>query len=156
MLRFGERYSELVILRLKLIFSIEAVCTFGLIWGTLRITDRLGFETPSRWVNYNLFVLYQIGFIVIFLIIIAIVYISGEFIRRKLKVRSILLYDTGSDEIKQGIISLMQERPNITVGEIADIFGINIGHAGEYIRVLKKRGFVQQEGKLKNRRWLVK
>ena len=155
-MRFGERYSELVILRLKLIFSIEAVCTFCLIWGALRITDRLGVETPSRWVNYNLFVLYQIGYILLFLIIVAFVYISGEFIRRKLKVRSILFYDTSSDEIKQGIISLMQERPTITVGEIADIFGIYTGHAEDYIRVLKKRGFVQQEGKLKNRRWLVK
>ena len=138
-MRFGELYLELFLLRLKLVFSIEAVFVFGLLWG-----------------SYRMFILHQIGFFVFFLTIMFAVYALGELVRRKFKLKSILFNDTSNNEVKQIIISLMQENPNITVGEIADNVGLYIGHTEDYIRKLKKSGLVQQEGKIKNRQWIIK
>jgi predicted HTH transcriptional regulator len=84
------------------------------------------------------------------------VYSLGELVRKKFKLKSILYNDTSNNEVKQRIISLMQENPNIAVGEIADIVGLYVGHTEDYIRELKKSGLVKREGKLKNRQWIVK
>jgi hypothetical protein len=155
-LRIGERYLELFLFRLKLFLSVEGVLVFGLLLGSSRIRDMIGIETPSRWANYSMFILHQIGYFVSFLAIAFAVYALGELERKKFKLKSILFNYTGSDEVKQKIISLMQENPSIAVGEIADIVGLYIGHTEDYIRELKKSGLVQQEGKLKNRQWIVK
>jgi len=155
-MRFGERYAEQFITRLKFIFSIEAVCVIILMWGCLKSVDKLGIEAPSRWVNYNMFVMYQIGSLCVFFTVIAAVYWVGELIRRKYKLSSILFYDTGNQEIKNIIISLMKENSNISTGKISDMLGISVVHAEEYIRKLKKSGLTIQEGRGNNLKWVVK
>ena len=140
-MRLGERYVELFLFRVKLVFSVEAVFTFAiafaLLWVSSRISDMFGIATPSR-------MLHQIGLFVFFLTVILVVYTLGELVRRKFKLKSILFNDTSNNEVKQRIISLMQENPNIEVGEIADILGLYIGHTEDYIRKLEKSGLVKR------------
>ena len=155
-MRLGEHYTELCILRLKFIFSVEGIFTFALMWGSVRIMDMMGIEIPSRWADYNKFVIYQIGLYVFFITIMIAVYALGEFFRRKYKLKSILFYDTSDNEVKQRIISMMQKNPKISEGDIADSVGLYIGHTQEYIRKLKKSGLVEREGKFRNRLWVVK
>jgi len=141
-LRLGERYLAQVLRRWRLIFSIEAVLICILIWGSLRIADRMGIESPSRWENNQLFILHQIGFYIFISIIALTVYSAGEFTRRKFKLKSIIFYDTNDNEIKQRIVSLIEENPNMSSGEISDILMINVEHAEEYIQELKKSGVI--------------
>ena len=156
-MRLGERYLELVINRMKLVFSVESICTFGLLWYSIRIAEWLELEhfMYFRSVNHSLSVMSQVGIVVYIIAVGMAVYAIGEFIRRKFKLKSILGYDTSNDEVKQKIVSLMIENPNITAGEIADTFGYYIGHAEAYIRVLKKTGLIRSEGYGSNRRWIV-
>ena len=141
-MRLGERYLAQVLRRWRLIFSIEAVLICILIWGSLRIADRMGIESPSRWENNQLFILHQIGFYIFISIIALTVYSAGEFTRRKFKLKSIIFYDTNDNEIKQRIVSLIEENPNMSSGEISDILMINVEHAEEYIQELKKSGVI--------------
>ena len=93
-MRIGDRYVEVVLYRLRLLLSIEAVCTAALIWASLQIADRLDIGPPMslRLSRPELHMLYQIGWIVIMSLQAFAVYGAGEFVRRKFKLKSLLFF----------------------------------------------------------------
>ena len=156
-MRIGERYVELVLFRLRLLLSIEAVCLAALFWASITIIDRLGLSPPLslRISRPNLFFLHQVAGITLLLLQFAIVYGIGELVRRKFKLKSLLFFDTKNEEIKQKIIELMKDDPTISIGDIADVVDLYPGHTEAYINALEKSGQISSEGWWWNRRWFV-
>ena len=152
-----DTFLEQYIYRLRLLFSFEGLCSAGLLWGSHVIADRLNLLPPPhlRWVNYNLFIRYQIGIVVFFFLLFVMVYGTGELVRRKLKLKSLLFFDTRNTETQQKIITLIEKNQDITIRQIADDLWITRDHAKAYIHVLKKAGMVRQEGTWISPRWVL-
>ena len=160
-MKIGERYSEKVICGLKFLISIETACFAALIWANFIVIDRFDLRLPIyyRSLRYDLYQWYLKGNMAIFILQMTIVYFAGAFIRRKLKLNSILLcgtYDTKNEKIRQKIVELMKNEPTADIEHIAIFLDLELGHTEAYIRALKKSGQVSCEGGWTNRRWVVK
>ena len=158
MISFGDAYLELLLNRIKLLFSVETVCFVGLFMASHKIAERLGLRPAIglRWANPDLYRLYQIGFFGFIILLGLLVYGTGEFVRRKYKLNSLFFYNTKDVEKQQKIIELMHARQDITIEQISFSLEITPVHVGAYIRVLKKMGTVEQKGTRKKPHWAVR
>jgi len=64
--------------------------------------------------------------------------------------------NSGINDLRNKIISLLHETPQITAQQIADFLNMDRRKIESHIRVLKKSGIVKREGARKNGRWVVK
>ncbi len=58
--------------------------------------------------------------------------------------------------IKDDILSVMEDRPEVTLKEIAEELGLNQNTIKYYIHVLRKSGMVERIGTSQKGRWSVK
>lgn len=149
----ADEYADLVIHRIRMLFSPETLCFAGLLWIYFRVIDRLGIFPPSlRWTDRDLYNRLVVVQIICVIAICVAVYAIGYRIRKKFNFVQLFSHDTRDEKEQNRVVELLRENPEITMWQLANKMCISAGHARDYFRVLKKAGRIEKI----NKRWIVK
>jgi len=90
------------------------------------------------------------------LILLAVIYGMGEFIRRKYGHKSLMFNNTNDNEVRQVLLTEMRTNPQVSILRLADKTGLSQDHIIDYAHALKKAGQITFEGSFHRKvRWMV-